>query len=188
MLTQVGQHRYSVRQLADMNEEREEFGLASDPTGKFLFAIGGCNSKHTLVSVERYNFATDIWEYATSLDRPLKAIAAVALPDGVYVLGGFDAVEGTYCATVRRLENDKWRKLSSMSTKRGAFSAIALRTCDYIYAIGGFGEHGSPLDSVERYDVAADSWQSVAPLHSKRFMFQACLATIKSDNGKLFHY
>ena len=52
-----------------------------------------------------------------------------------------------------------------MNIKRGAFTAIALQTCDFIYAIGGFGEHGTPLDSVERYNVATDTWQSVAPLH-----------------------
>jgi len=74
-----------------------------------------------------------------------------------------------------------------MNVRRGAFSAIALKTCDYVYAIGGFGESGNPIDSVERYDVASDTWHAIAPLNSKRFMHQACIVTVNTENERLFN-
>lgn len=91
--------------------EREEFGLVCDPEGKYLYAIGGFNQiSHCLQSVERYCFATDSWEFVQKLDRPLKAMGAVALPDGIYVVGGFDGQEEKYCSEVRRYDygEDTW--------------------------------------------------------------------------------
>lgn len=121
---------------------REEFGLVCDPEGKYLYAIGGFNAEdQCLQSVERYSFATDKWQMVTELDRPLKAMGAVALPDGIYVIGGFDGLEERYCAEVRRYDysENEWHLAASMHVERGAFTAVALSTCDYIYAIGGFG-------------------------------------------------
>jgi hypothetical protein len=36
-----------------------------------------------------------------------------------------------------------------------------------LYVVGGY-DGGSDLSSVERYDVAADTWTAVAPMGSKR--------------------
>jgi len=95
----------SVKPIADMLQEREEFGLVCDPLGKYLYAIGGYNETCKFLStVERYCFATDTWEHGTSLDRPLKAVGAVSMPDGIYIIGGFDGIDQQYCDTVRKLD------------------------------------------------------------------------------------
>lgn len=43
-----------------------------------------------LNSVERYDPETDEWELVASLNVPRRALSAVTLPDGIYVMGGFD--------------------------------------------------------------------------------------------------
>ena len=69
------------------------------------------------------------------------------MPDGIYTIGGFDGVDQKYCADVHKydINSNTWTSVASMNIKRGAFSAIALPTCDYVYAIGGFGQNGSPI-------------------------------------------
>jgi N-acetylneuraminic acid mutarotase len=120
--------------------KRQEFGLVCSPDGRHLYAIGGFNEEsHCLASVERYSFENDSWELLAELDRPLKALGAVALPDGVYAIGGFDGYEQRYTELVRKFDGTGWQHVNSMNVARGAFTAIALSTCDYVYAIGGFG-------------------------------------------------
>ena len=50
-----------------------------------LYFISSC-----LNSVERYDPETDEWELVASLNVPRRALSAVTLPDGIYVMGGFD--------------------------------------------------------------------------------------------------
>ena len=40
--------------------------------------------------VERYNPEKDEWELVSSLNTARRALSAVTLPDGIYVIGGFD--------------------------------------------------------------------------------------------------
>jgi N-acetylneuraminic acid mutarotase len=54
--------------------------------------------------VERYSFETNRWEFVSDLDRPIKALAAVALPDGIYAIGGFDSIEQSYSTSMRRFD------------------------------------------------------------------------------------
>ena len=152
---------------------REEFGLVLGPDQK-VYAIGGYNSEqqHCLTSIERYDIDQDCWEIVTHLNTPMKAVGAAVLPDGIYVIGGYEEAKSNYSRDVQRYDiaNSCWHKAASMNYARGAFTATTLTTCEYIYAVGGFGVDGCPTDKVERYDVAKDKWESVAPLHTPRFM------------------
>ena len=38
-----------------------------------------------------------------------------------------------------------------------------------LYAVGGYGNDGSVLGSVERYDPATDAWEAVVPMALARF-------------------
>jgi len=91
-----------------------------------------------------------------------RALSAVSLPDGIYVLGGYNGCE--YLSSVERLDMHSltWQSMRSMNSARGTFAALADPGCAHIYAIGGF--NGSPLDHVERYDVMHNSWEYLAPL------------------------
>mmetsp|Transcript_16547 Transcript_16547/g.15847 ORF Transcript_16547/g.15847 Transcript_16547/m.15847 type:complete len:115 (+) Transcript_16547:1465-1809(+) len=106
-----------------------------------------------------------------------RALNAVALPDGIYVLGGYNGQE--YVNTVERLEfaTFKWTLMRPMNSARGTFSALVSSNCSFIYVIGGF--NGQPIDHVERYDVMHNQWEYLAPLKQKRFMHAACLANIE---------
>ena len=77
------------------------------------------------------------------MPRPLRALAAVLQPDGIYVIGGYDGEN--YVSDVSRYEllSKKWKKMPKMSQPRGTFVAIPSRNLNYIYAIGGF--NGEPL-------------------------------------------
>ena len=90
-------------------------------------------------------------------------MTAAALPDGLYVLGGYNGKE--YLNTVHRYDyhTKKWTpNLRSMNSCRGTFASIVSPNCNYIYAIGGF--NGYPIDYVERFDVMNNNWEYLAPL------------------------
>jgi len=68
--------------------------------------------------------------------------------------------------------------MRNMNSARGSFSAVCLSTLDYIYAVGGAGSDGHPINKVERYDVAKEKWESVAPLHVARLALTSSVVTI----------
>jgi len=117
----------------------------------------------------------------------MKAVGCAALPDGIYVIGGYEETRQTCSKEVYRYDPIKrsWHQAASMNYARGAFTATTLTTCDFIYAVGGFGIDGNPTEKVERYNVARNKWESVAPMHTQRFMHSTCLSTIFTESGKL---
>jgi len=111
------------------------------------------------------------------MPKALRAVAAVSLPDGIYVMGGYDGSE--YQSSLMLLDTQKltWKQLRPMNTNRGTFSVVASPKCDCIYAVGGF--NGSPLNHVERYDLMRDQWEYVAPMNQRRFMHSALLTSLE---------
>lgn len=61
------------------------------PDGK-IYAVGGYGgqSNNCLSSVERFNIQTKEWEQIAPLNIPRRALSVVALPDGVYAIGGYN--------------------------------------------------------------------------------------------------
>jgi hypothetical protein len=88
-----------------MIQKRDELAVALGPDGK-IYAIGGYggggsltqndsgdNSKgssNCLRTAERYDFVTGQWEMLPEMNEARRALAAVALPDGIYAIGGYD--------------------------------------------------------------------------------------------------
>ena len=66
-----------------------------------------------------------------------RALQALSLPDGIYLIGGYNGKE--YLNTVERLDlNDfLFYKLPDMLVSRGTFSAICSSDYRYVYCIGG---------------------------------------------------
>ena len=52
-------------------------------------------------------------------------MAVSTLPDGIYLMGGYDANTMTYTRRVHRLDTQtlKWEQMSEMMTARGGFTA-----------------------------------------------------------------
>jgi len=67
-----------------------------------------------------------------------RALAAVALPDGIYAIGGYDGRQ--YLSTVEKfdLQKQQWTYIKSMNTARCTLSAVASTDCQYIYVLGGY--------------------------------------------------
>jgi hypothetical protein len=83
-----------------------------------------------------------------------RALAVVALPDGIYAIGGYDGKQ--YLATVEKfdLQQQKWVSITSMNTARCTLSAVSSTDCRYIYVLGGY--NGQALNLVERYSIETD--------------------------------
>jgi hypothetical protein len=105
------------------------------------------------------------------MNEARRALATVALPDGIYAIGGYDGKQ--YLASVEKfdLQTKTWVSLRPMETPRCTLSAVASNDCQYIYAMGGF--NGAALEIVERYNIMTDEWEYITPMIHKRFMHEA---------------
>jgi len=121
-----------------------------------IYAIGGFGGPKNscLQAAERYDVANDKWEQIADLNIPRRALSAVALPDGIYAIGGFDGQN--YLSSIEKYDEAKneWTFISSMNYARCTLSAIATPDCQNIYVIGGFDN--GPLNTVEKYSVIDD--------------------------------
>lgn len=86
-----------------------------------------------------------------SLNIPRRALSVVALPDGVYAIGGYNGKD--YLGTMERYDilTDKWTLCAQMNYPRCTLAAVSSNDCQYIYVLGGFD--GKFLNVVERYDL-----------------------------------
>ena len=94
---------------------------------------------------------------------------AVTLPDGIYVMGGYDGAE--YLSSMERFDEStgEWEVLPSMITPRAKFSAVASTDGRYIYVIGGENdEEAKPLKSIERFNLLEFVWEQVSSLKQGR--------------------
>jgi len=157
-----------------MTLKRDELAACIGPDGK-IYAIGGYGGtdNQCLSSAERYDPVTGKWEVIAPLNEPRRALAAVALPDGIYAIGGYNGKD--YIKTVERFDmtTNEWYTVKSMNSARCTLAAVASSDFQYIYAIGGF--NGQALRSIERYDIAKEEWAEVAPMRQKRFMHSALM-------------
>jgi N-acetylneuraminic acid mutarotase len=56
-----------------------------------IYALGGCSDQNkSLNTAERYLPKENRWEKIAPFNVPRRAHSAVVLPDGIYILGGFD--------------------------------------------------------------------------------------------------
>jgi N-acetylneuraminic acid mutarotase len=80
------------KRAPEMNQRRDELAAVIGPDNK-IYAIGGYGGTQAascLSSVERYDPTTQKWEAVANMNQKRRALAAVAMPDGVYAIGGFD--------------------------------------------------------------------------------------------------
>lgn len=63
------------------------------------------------------------------MNQARRALATVALPDGIYAIGGYDGKQ--YLSTVEKfdLEKQKWITVKSMNTSRCTLAAVASSDC-----------------------------------------------------------
>ena len=102
----------SVEMLNDLNGEWQDVNPMQTPRAKFaavncngvMYAVGGSKedylSEWTLISVEKYNFDTNRWEYVADMNIARYRHAACVLRGRIYVVGGV----GTDGKVVKEIE------------------------------------------------------------------------------------
>lgn len=132
---------------------------------KYIVAIGGYNSKgKVLGSCELYSLSQNMWLTSVNINmnQPRRAMSSVTLPDGIYVIGGFDGVK--YLNSVEKINYQFFNSLfsqynnnvssksfnfiSSISQQMCTMAAIGSEDWSYIYVSGGFETDG--IDNIQR--------------------------------------
>ncbi|HET6164114.1 MAG TPA: hypothetical protein VFG37_10640 [Planctomycetota bacterium] len=166
-------------------------GLIDDD--RLLFTWGGSSGGGDLAEALEYQAATNV--VGTSNDLAAQAVlpslpdarrdfAVATLLDGrVMIVGGRQGIgDGTLVGAASNVllfdprANTLVAKSSNGFTARHSLGAAALLTDDgfKVYAVGGYAStaaNTAPSTLVEEYDVATDTWSTVAPLPSARAEF-----------------
>lgn len=160
--------------LEGLKHRREELGAVLGPDNK-IYALGGHGGPELsiLKSAEAFNLETNTWEEIPPMKFARRALSCVAMPDGIYALGGYDGTRYLNKLEKFDIRMQKWLELSPMKFGRCTLSAVASGDFQHIYAIGGFNGKGLPV--VERYSVVEDKWTQTSSLLSHRFMHASVL-------------
>jgi Kelch motif len=140
--------------------ERTE--VAAARVGRFIYVMGGFESSGvTSKATERYDIRRDRWRRVADMPVALNHAAAVAHRGRVYLLGGYSSRTGlgNEVATLYRYDpgRDRWRRLPSAPTARGALAAGVIR--GRLYAVGGVSA-GEVLKTLEIYDFKRRRWST----------------------------
>ncbi|KAK3608348.1 hypothetical protein CHS0354_030803 [Potamilus streckersoni] len=132
-----------------------------------FYVIGGRQGKLPCVAFEVYDFKEEKWEKLP--DVPSKRVFALYTHTECHIfsMGGLiqPGTEGfSNACEIFDLEKKQWTIGKSMPTKRGDFAIGILN--DKVICAGGLGNMGKPLDVVEAYDFATDSWTKLRSMPS----------------------
>ncbi|XP_010226663.1 PREDICTED: coiled-coil domain-containing protein 94 [Tinamus guttatus] len=117
-------------------------------------------------------------------DGPRFRHAVAVIGNALYILGGkhYYGARDTLASVYRyRPMEDSWERLASMACGRSYFAAAGLG--GFIYALGGSSDQLYCTDSVERYDLATDTWRRCQPLPVALCGHAACAL-----DGALYKY
>lgn len=144
-----------------MLERRYELAACAGPDGK-IYAVGGYagGDNVCLDSAERYDPQSQQWVRIAPMKKARRALSLVAMPDGIYAIGGFTGKD--YVSQVERYEilSDEWVTVRPMLSAKCTMSCVvSLPDYQYIYVLGGF--NGQPLGEIERYDSNKEVWERI---------------------------
>lgn len=134
-----------------------------------IFVVGGKALKEeeqTLDSVLVYDRQSFKWGESDPVPYPVYGHATVSHNDVVYVIGG----KGDDKNCLRRMcaydaKRFEWKELKPMNTSRSLFGATVHK--GKIYVAAGVTDTGL-TDSVEVYDIAADTWSDFVAFPQER--------------------
>jgi len=144
-------------------------GMQVGQLGNVIVAAYGYSAGDTNLT-RIYDIDANSWSLGSAAPLPVRSEGAAATHGAeLYAIGGRSAGPlddlDRYTA-----ETDTWVSLASMPTPRRGLGAAVLGNA--LYAIGGSSGTspcgGSPLATVERYDIASGTWTTVASLPSPR--------------------
>lgn len=131
-----------------------------------IWVIGGWSAERGLVpAVEIFSPNEKTWRMVTNLPTPRREPATALLGRRIIVAGGFNGVndgdiEGYLdIAEAYELDVHQWQRLARLNTARRGLNLVAVE--NNLYAINGYAAGDGFLNTVERYDAARDSWQTL---------------------------
>jgi len=159
------------RPLAPARASKEETNAVGQVGNDIIAAFGFDPGAGDTLTTRIDDIASDTWITGTDGPLPGRSEGAAVTHDGsLYAVGGR---AGSVLPNLDRYTpaTDTWASLAPMPTARAGL-AVA-RVDEAIYAIGGRTSPGGPctggeLATVERFDIASDTWTTVAPLPSAR--------------------
>ncbi|ETV78349.1 hypothetical protein H257_07927 [Aphanomyces astaci] len=148
--------------IAPMTTYRHALAVVHVPELKSIYCIGGwVNGSKCSPVLEKYDVDNNSWTTCTPMDVPRRLLGATAFESKLYVFGGnaddhedkdkkwyTDAVESYNAST------NAWTRLAPLPTP-GPCSAVTVGAFIFVFL------HGK---SVLRYDPAADTFTTLAPL------------------------
>jgi len=158
-----------------MQTGRCNFGVAVGTDG-LIYAIGGYVAHGAIFTetVERFNEATQQWQYVASLPYKLSGVVGAVDAEGwIYAIGGQeqDVVDAPH-DTVLRYDYvaDSWSPVAPMILARTSHTAVT-DDLGRIYALGGVTDGMSIANAtnrVERYDPMSDTWTEMPEMNDRR--------------------
>ncbi len=148
-----------------MDLRRARFAVVQ--SAGIAYAIGGCDGKQELGSVEAFDRKVQLWrKLRSSMITPRSSFGAAELDGKIYAIGGSHYSTPIRTAEVFDPSSEKWKGIPSMSTAR---SELAVASCNgRIYAIGGQKFGWKILSAVESYNPADKRWTKEACLNTPR--------------------
>jgi hypothetical protein len=167
--------------LSDMPRIRARHASVTLQNGKMLCVLGGRDTADQLITaIDCYDPATDTW-MAEVMNIPgdyLTSDFAVhtTKDDVVYMIGGYnqnyEALSQVTLIDMSDLSNIKFTKGVPIDTPRGDITSAPMTDDGSTIMIsGGFthlNDFATPLNSVEQYDIGAQSWGDVDALNEER--------------------
>lgn len=141
--------------LPSMHSRREHVGDAV-ADGK-LYVLGGRAPKSLAVdTAERFDFATRTWEELAPMPVPAGGLAAVAVGDDVFALGGGDDGAGTVTGAVQEFDpaSGEWSLRPSLRTPRHGQGATVVGEKAWVFG-GSACAYFNATDRVEWLRLSA---------------------------------
>ena len=164
--------------LAPATLERTE--VAAARVGRFVYVMGGFEQRSgaTVAVTERYDIRHDRWRRVADMPAGLNHAAAVAYDGDVYVVGGYrgrNTLDDEVATLYRyRPERNRWTRLPSAPTRRGALAAGVIG--HRLYAVGGAASGRGALPTLEIYDFRSRRWSAGPDLPLAREHLAAAVA------------
>jgi N-acetylneuraminic acid mutarotase len=150
-----------------------------------IFVIGGATGSLMFTNtVERYDIDLNTWSSKASMTNVRFGHQSIMLPetDNIIVIGGVSTPGGVGNVELYNNSLDSWSTKASMSfAARSNHTATLLQDGRILVTGGVGGAVTSPSTSVEAYNPATDTWQTLAPMNYGR---EFHTATLLSD-GRL---
>lgn len=165
--------------IKPMRTERCRFSL--NVVGDKLYAVGGASDADGVDTgdlpntdtCEVYDPSTDAWRNVAPLPETRSQHAGAALGDRLFVSGGICRESSAIASTfVYNAELDVWRDCKPMLTPRA--DHVMLNVAGQLYVCGGWRDDNVARRrthncTVDRYDPAADHWETVTRIPTPRF-------------------